>query len=250
MVVLNDFGEVWELSYNPAAAEIPVGLIHDFQYREGAFVPGFLNPIRTELKHCLQDFGFSENFNTLIVAPSANSKGEIVNMDVRRTIESWESSEDLHLSLGFSWVRLARAVIAAPSPLHDFLAIIDMSDGETIKHLPVPTGTKFVRSRLDSRFLWVGSQTNPLQSAHITIIDKNTLETVRVDSVEPGSSLVDIGFSRDGSHVFVTLAGRRDDVIAYNAEALNEIRSFALEKIPTTDNAVDSNQQESAQCTP
>jgi len=227
-----------------------VGLIHDFQYREGAFIPGFLNPIRTELKYCMHDFGFSENFNTLIVAPSANSKGEIVNMDVRRPIESWESLEDPLLSSGFSWIRLAHAVIAAPSPSHDFLAIIDLRNGKIIEHVPVPIGTKFFRSRLDSRYLWVGSQTNQLQSAHVTIIDKNTLETVRVDSMEPGSSLVDIGFSRDGSHAFVTLADRANDVIVYNTEALNAIKRFALGKIPTTDNAVDSNQRESAQWTP
>ncbi|MCJ8169108.1 hypothetical protein [Atopomonas sediminilitoris] len=39
-------GEVWEISYDPHAADIPTGKIHDFQYREGAFSPGYLHPRR------------------------------------------------------------------------------------------------------------------------------------------------------------------------------------------------------------
>ena len=35
VAALKDMPELWEISYDPNAEEIPVGLIHDFQFREG-----------------------------------------------------------------------------------------------------------------------------------------------------------------------------------------------------------------------
>ena len=47
VAALKDVKEVWEVSYNPKADDIPAGMIHDFKYREGKFIPGFLNPQRS-----------------------------------------------------------------------------------------------------------------------------------------------------------------------------------------------------------
>ena len=33
VVALKDLPELWEVSYDPKAPEIPVGLVHDFRYR-------------------------------------------------------------------------------------------------------------------------------------------------------------------------------------------------------------------------
>ncbi|WP_071870305.1 hypothetical protein [Atopomonas hussainii] len=49
VVLISAINEVWELSYNPTSPDIPSGKIHDFQYREGAFIPGYLNPQRGRL---------------------------------------------------------------------------------------------------------------------------------------------------------------------------------------------------------
>ena len=49
VVLISAINEVWELSYNPRTPDIPSGKIHDFQYREGAFIPGYLNPQRGRL---------------------------------------------------------------------------------------------------------------------------------------------------------------------------------------------------------
>ena len=34
--MLQDVPEIWEISYNPAADDVPIGMIHDFLYKEGA----------------------------------------------------------------------------------------------------------------------------------------------------------------------------------------------------------------------
>lgn len=49
VVALTGVAEMWEVSVDPHAPEIGLGLVHDFQYREGHFVPGYLNPRRTAL---------------------------------------------------------------------------------------------------------------------------------------------------------------------------------------------------------
>lgn len=51
VVLISGINEVWELSYNPRTPDIPSGKIHDFQYREGAFISGYLNPQRGRLTH-------------------------------------------------------------------------------------------------------------------------------------------------------------------------------------------------------
>jgi hypothetical protein len=49
VLVFAAFAELWEVSYNPTAPEIGLGMVHDFQYREGHFVPGYLHPLRSAL---------------------------------------------------------------------------------------------------------------------------------------------------------------------------------------------------------
>lgn len=49
IVGFKNMAELWEISFDPGAPDIGLGLVHDFQYREGHFVPGYLNPKRTTL---------------------------------------------------------------------------------------------------------------------------------------------------------------------------------------------------------
>lgn len=49
VVGFKHLAELWEISFDPKSPEIGLGLVHDFQYREGHFVSGYLNPKRTTL---------------------------------------------------------------------------------------------------------------------------------------------------------------------------------------------------------
>lgn len=86
IVALRDVPEVWEVSYDPTAEDIAVGMVHDFQYKEGAFIPGYLNPRRTYLSEPLLGFSFSPNFSELIGTIGQTGKRVLVNLDVRRKI--------------------------------------------------------------------------------------------------------------------------------------------------------------------
>lgn len=86
VAALKDVGEVWEISYDRAAEDIAVGMVHDFQYKEGAFIPGFLNPRRSYLSEPLDDFSFTSGYSELMGSTREAGKGQLVNLDVRKSI--------------------------------------------------------------------------------------------------------------------------------------------------------------------
>jgi len=86
VVALKDVAEVWEVSYDPAAEDIAVGMVHDFQYKEGAFIRGFLNPRRSYLSEPLDDFSFTPDYSELMGSRRGADKGQLVNLDVRKRV--------------------------------------------------------------------------------------------------------------------------------------------------------------------
>lgn len=89
IAALKDVAEVWEISYNPTAADIPAGMIHDFQYKEGAFLPGFLNPQRTYLSDPLDDFIFMQGYDEIMgirQEAKKSQKSQVINLDTRKKI--------------------------------------------------------------------------------------------------------------------------------------------------------------------
>ena len=93
IILLADAPELWEVSYNPQAPEIGLGMVHDFQYREGHFVPGYLNPQRSTLPSQAQDFvllNSGQEVLTVQGSEQALSGGGnvhlyVMHLDVRKT---------------------------------------------------------------------------------------------------------------------------------------------------------------------
>ena len=111
-MIFETLPELWEISYDPKAPEIPVGLIHDFRYREGAFVPGFLNPRRSILADVLDDFFFTPDFSELMGTSREGKRAQVVHLDVRRAIASVELPGMPHLGSGITWEYQGRPVMA------------------------------------------------------------------------------------------------------------------------------------------
>jgi len=86
VAALKDVAEVWEISYDPGAEDIAVGMVHDFQYKEGAFARGYLNPRRTFLAEPLEEFFLSPDCSELMAASREPGKLQVINLDVRRKI--------------------------------------------------------------------------------------------------------------------------------------------------------------------
>lgn len=89
VAVFSATAELWELSYNPLAAEIGLGMVHDFQYREGHFVPGYLNPLRTALPWSVASAGLDVDGHLVQLdrrAPTPASESLVVHLDVRKPV--------------------------------------------------------------------------------------------------------------------------------------------------------------------
>jgi len=90
IVVLHATPEIWEISYDPNAAPIFDGLVHDYRMGEGLARPGFLGIRRTLLRTPLTEPAFTADYSTVIgLARHTGSGGvqaRIVNLDVRREL--------------------------------------------------------------------------------------------------------------------------------------------------------------------
>ena len=149
VVALQDVPEVWEVSYDPATEDIAVGMVHDFQYKEGAFASGFLNPRRSVLPEPLDDFSFSLDYSELMGTGRETGKGQLVNLDVRRKIADLnppsptERTADIRTDSGWRRVpvtftrsgRYALAILSARKADGGALIVLDATTLQEIKRM-------------------------------------------------------------------------------------------------------------------
>jgi cytochrome c553/DNA-binding beta-propeller fold protein YncE len=229
VVALKDVQELWEVSYDPGAADIPVGLIHDFRYREGAFVPGFLNPRRTQLDDFLDDFFFTQDYSELVGTSRDARAGQVVHLDVRRKIATVDLAGMPHLGSGISWQRDGRTVIATPNLKEGLVSVIDAKDWKVVKQIPTPGPGFFMRSHEATPYAWVDSMMSPARDT-LTVLDKRTLEPVASVRPEPGKTLAHIEFTRDGRYALASLWEQDGALIVFDAATFREVKRIPMRK--------------------
>jgi mono/diheme cytochrome c family protein/WD40 repeat protein len=233
VVALKDVPEVWEVSYDEKAPDIPAGLVHDYKYREGAFIPGFLNPRRTRLDDYLDDFFFTQDYKVLIGA-SRNDKGEggsgqVIHLDVRRKIASLDLPGMPHLGSGITWNWRGRTVMATPNLKDGVVSVIDVKDWKTVKQIPTLGPGFFMRSHENSRYAWVDSMMSPRKDT-LQVIDKDKLEVVKELTPVPGKTLAHIEFTKDGRYALASLWENDGAIIVFDAETLAEVKRIPMSK--------------------
>jgi len=238
IAALKDVPEVWEISYNPRAEDIPGGVIHDFQYKEGAFIPGFLNPRRTILSEPLDDFFFTQSYAELMGASRTAGQGQVVNLDVRKKIADLSLPGMPHLGSGITWSwrppqgGAARTVMATPNLKEGLVTVIDMKDWSTLKTIPTLGPGFFMRSHEATPYAWTDSMMGKGKDT-LQVIDKRTLEKVAEVRAEPGKTLAHVEFTRDGRYLLASLWERRADggaLIVYDAATFREVKRIPMDK--------------------
>ncbi len=230
VAALKDVPEVWEVSYDPKAEDIPIGVIHDFQYKEGAFIPGFLNPRRTFLAEVLDDFFFTQDYSELIGASREAGKGQVVNLDVRKKVATIDLPGMPHLGSGITWEYGGHTVMATPNLKEGVVSVIDMKDWKTIKQIPTPGPGFFMRSHENTPYAWVDSMMSPQSKNVLQVIDKKTLEKAGEVKVEPGRTLAHIEFDRYGKYALASLWENDGAIIVYDAKTLKEVKRIPASK--------------------
>ncbi len=232
IAALKDVPEVWEVSYDPGAEDIAVGMVHDFQYKEGAFIPGFMNPRRSYLPAPLDDFFFSQDYSEIMGSSRHAAAGQVVNLDVRRRIADLDISGMPHLGSGVTWQWQGRTVMATPNLTQGLVTIIDMGTWKTIKTLPTAGPGFFMRSHEKTPYAWVDSMMSKARDT-LQVIDKRTLERMTEIKTDPGKTLAHIEFTRDGRYALASLSERKSDggaLVVFDALSLKEVKRIPMDK--------------------
>ena len=229
VAALKDVRELWEISYDPKAPEIPVGLIHDFRYREGAFVPGFLNPRRTALEDYLDDFFFTPDYNELVGASRDGGKGQVVHLDVRRRIESVPLPGLPHLGSGIGWTWNGQRVMATSNLKEGLVTVVDTKTWKVVRQIPTNGPGFFMRSHEATPYAWVDAMMSPRKDT-LQIIDKRTLEVVGSVTPQPGKTAAHVEFTRDGRYALVSVWEMDGALVVYDAATLKEVKRLPMRK--------------------
>ncbi|MBN8476666.1 cytochrome D1 domain-containing protein [Sulfuritalea sp.] len=237
VAALKDVPEVWEVSYNPKAEDIPGGIIHDFQYKEGAFIPGFLNVRRTMLSEPLDDFFFTQDYSTLMGASRTAGQGQVVHLDVRKKIADLKLPGMPHLGSGITWKYAPpggteRTVMATPNLKEGLVTVIDLNDWSTVKSIPTLGPGFFMRSHENTPYAWTDSMMSKAKDT-LQVIDKRTLERVAEVKTDPGKTLAHVEFTRDGKHLLASLWERKADggaLIVFDAATFKEVKRIPMDK--------------------
>ena len=238
VAALKDVKELWEISYNPKADDVPIGMIHDFKYGEGHFVRGFLNPQRTTLGDYLDDFFFTQGYDEVMGASRDTGKdgksGQVVNLDARKKIADLQLPGMPHLGSGITWQigegASKRTVMATPNLNEGLVSIIDMQTWQPIKQIKTRGPGFFMRSHENSPYAWTDSMMSREFKDTMQIIDKQKLEIVAELKPEPGKTFAHVEFTRDGRYVLASLWEMDGALIIYDAQTLKEIKRIPMKK--------------------
>ena len=230
VAALKDVKELWEISYDPSAPEIAEGLVHDYKLREGAFVPGFLNPRRTPLEDYLDDFFFTQDYSALMGASRGGGKGQVIHLDVRRRIATLDLPGMPHLGSGITWQRGGRTVMATPNLRDGVLSVIDVKAWKTVKQVKTLGPGFFLRSHEKSRYAFLDAMMSREHRDTLQVLDKETLEVVATLRPVPGKTLAHIEFDRHGRYALASLWEMEGALIVYDASTLAEVKRLPMKR--------------------
>lgn len=238
IAALKDVPEVWEISYDAHKEDIPIGAIHDFQYKEGSFIPGFLNPKRSFLSEPVDDFFFTQSYDELMGSSREAGRGQVINLDVRKKIADLNLSGLPHLGSGITWkyrpdnATQDRTVMATPNLKTGSVTVIDLENWQTVKTIPTPGPGFFMRSHESTPYAWTDAMMSGAKDT-LVIIDKRTLTTVAEVRTDPGKTLAHVEFTRDGKYVLASLWERKADggaLIVFDAATFKEVKRIPMDK--------------------
>ncbi len=234
VAALKDVKEVWEVSYNPKADDIPAGMIHDFKYKEGKFIPGFLNPRRSFLDDYLDDFYFTQDYHEVMGASRDDAKGtvsgQVINLDVRKKIAELPLTGMPHLGSGITWKWQGRSVMATPNLNEGLVSVIDLQTWQPVRQIRTRGPGFFMRSHENSRYAWTDSMMSKEFKDTMQVIDKQTLEIVAELKPEPGKTFAHVEFTKDGRYVLASLWEMDGALIVYDAQTLKEVKRIPMKK--------------------
>ncbi len=232
VLALKDAPEIWEIATDPEAGPYHDGFVHSYEAgMEEALgaEKGLFARRRILLDEPLDDFFFTPGYRNLIGTNRAGDRGVVVNLDVGRAIAVLPLPGLPHLGSGIAWESRGRMVMATPHLSEPRLSVIDLKDWSVVKTIETDGPGFFLRSHDTSPYVWADVFFGPHRD-EMHIIDKESLEIVRTLRPIPGATLAHAEFTRDGSHVLVSVWEEDGAVIVYDAATFEEVARLPMRK--------------------
>lgn len=232
VLALKDAPEIWEVATDPDAGPYYDGYVHsyDSQMVEAlAAQKGLFARRRILTDEPLDDFFFTPGYHNLIGASRSGDKGVVVNLDVGRAIATLPLPGMPHLGSGISWQSQGREVMATPHLKEGKISVIDLATWKVVATIKTDGPGFFLRSHAGSPYVWADVFFGPHKD-EMHVIDKETLKIVKTLKPIPGVTLAHAEFTKDGSHVLVSVWEDKGAVIVYDAKTLEEVKRLPMRK--------------------
>ena len=232
VLALKDVPEIWEIATTEDGGPYSEGFVHSNEngMEEALGVErGLFARRRIAVSAPLDDFFFSPDYRNLIGANREGETGVVVNLDVGREIASLPLPGMPHLGSGISWMRDGRRVMAVPHLNDGAISIIDMQDWTLVKEIHTSGPGFFLRSHAGTPYLWADVFTGE-HKGEMHIIDKQSLEVVKVLVPEPGKTVAHTEFTKDGRYALVSIWEEDGAVIVFDAASLTEVKRLPMRK--------------------
>ena len=232
VLALKDAPEIWEIATDPEAGPFHEGFVHSHEkgmVEALGSEQGLYARRRILIDEPQDDFFFTPDYRNLIGTNRDGDKGVVVNLDVGREIAEVPLPGMPHLGSGITWDRKGRRVMATPHLGEGVLSVIDMQDWSLVKRIRTDGPGFFLRSHSSSPYLWADVFFGPNKDK-MHVIDKETLDIVKTLAPFPGQTFAHAEFTRDGSHVLVSLWEDEGAVVVYDARTLEEVKRLPMRK--------------------
>ena len=232
VLALKDVPEIWEIAFTEDGGPYAEGFVHNNESGMEEVMgveKGLFARRRIDVSAPLDDFFFSSGYRELIGANREGETGVVVNLDVGREIATLPLPGMPHLGSGISWDRGGHRVVAIPHLNEGRISIIDMEDWSLIKVIETSGPGFFLRSHDGTPYLWADVFTGE-NKGQMHIIDKQSLEVVKVLTPEPGKTVAHTEFTKDGSRALVSIWEMDGAVIVYDAKTFKEIKRLPMVK--------------------
>lgn len=233
IVALKDVPEVWEIRYD--APPKPQGnWRRDYDpVNKDMLVDTREFPIRRiQVADYLDDFFFDQSYKHLIGSARGSKKGQVIDLDSGKKVADLDMPGMPHLGSGITWEYQGHPVMATPNLKENVVTVIDMTTWKTIKHIKTLGPGFFLRSHENTPYAWTDgfASNNPASRDVMHIIDKRTLEVVKILRPIPGKTAAHVEFTRDGKYALVSIWENDGALIVYDAATLQEVKRLPMSK--------------------
>lgn len=210
VAALKDVAEVWEVPFT------------------GGAMAGF--PLRRiTTREPIDDFFFDKGYRHLLGANRDGTGGVVIRLDDGVEVSSLALPGMPHLGSGISFVHEGRRVIATPHLREAKISVIDAETWATVATIPTSGPGFFLRSHEASPYIWADAMMGKSKDG-MQIIDKRTLQIVKVLTPEPGKIAAHTEFDRSGRHALVSVWEMDGSLVVYDADTLEPVKRLPMKK--------------------